>query len=66
LPKYFVILSEAKNLSFFSLAETSERFFASLRMTILTIFPLRPLTTADRTAKSGFPKPAVENFRQFR
>ncbi len=30
---YVVILSEAKNLSFFSLPETSERFFASLRMT---------------------------------
>ncbi len=29
----FVILSEAKNLSFFSSAETEERFFASLRMT---------------------------------
>ena len=29
----FVILSEAKNLSFFSATETAERFFASLRMT---------------------------------
>ncbi len=30
---YAVILSEAKNLSFFSPDETSKRFFASLRMT---------------------------------
>jgi hypothetical protein len=29
----FVILSEAKNLSFFSKEQIEERFFASLRMT---------------------------------
>ncbi len=36
----FVILSEAKNLSFFSCIEnqTEERFFASLRMTKYTTF----------------------------
>jgi hypothetical protein len=32
-PTIFVILSGAKNLSFFSPAKTEERFFASLRMT---------------------------------
>jgi len=32
---YFVILSEAKNLSSVCVPEKKERFFASLRMTIL-------------------------------
>ena len=32
-PHNIVILSEAKNLSFFSGTQTEERFFASLRMT---------------------------------
>jgi hypothetical protein len=36
--KPFVILSEAKNLSFFSFGQKQERFFASLRMTKFTAF----------------------------
>jgi hypothetical protein len=33
VPQLLVILSEAKNLSFFSHFQIQERFFASLRMT---------------------------------
>jgi hypothetical protein len=37
-PKHFVIPSEARNLSFFSWAQTRERFLASLGMTKLSTF----------------------------
>jgi hypothetical protein len=36
VPNSLVILSEAKNLSFFSRGQEQERFFASLRMTKFT------------------------------
>jgi hypothetical protein len=38
--QHFVILSGAKNLSFFSIADTEERFFAPLRMTKWAAFPV--------------------------